>query len=256
MLRSSGRIRGNDEAIHQVEQGVRHLPDLWMSRHHDQQRQSDARAYLLGVAVPHEIHPSRTVQRKDLADMTHDELEQQLAEVTAQLADLTAQLATVTQERDEAMNHAAGMSNNVTHLGQQVARMQEQRDHEAMMHAACLSIAEGYPGWDVPFAVDSLATASVRSLRQQVAALELENADLLTNLSLCKGNELAQQIVTLTAERDEHRRWREKLADDLHEREQQLAAMTQERDLLHRDNHALRAEVEDWRQKFQKALTP
>ena len=94
------------------------------------------------------------------------------------------------------------------------------------------------------------------ALRQQVAALELENADLLTNLSLCKGNELAQQIVTLTAERDEHRRWREKLADDLHEREQQLAAMTQERDLLHRDNHALRAEVEDWRQKFQKALTP
>jgi hypothetical protein len=41
-----------------------------MSRHHDIERQSDARAYLLGVAVPHEIHPSRTVQRKDLADMT------------------------------------------------------------------------------------------------------------------------------------------------------------------------------------------
>ena len=37
---------------------------------------------------------------------------------------------------------------------------------------------------------------------------------------------------------------------------QQLATVTQERDLLHRDNHALLAEVEDWRQKFQKALTP
>ena len=88
MLRSSGRIRGNDEAIHQVEQGVRHLPDLWMSRHHDIERQSDARAYLLGVAVPHEIHPSRTVQRKDLADMTKARITKRTNTVLARNWDL------------------------------------------------------------------------------------------------------------------------------------------------------------------------
>jgi len=86
--RSRGRIRGNDEAIHQVEQGVRHLPDLWMSRHHDIERQSDARAYLLGVAVPHEIHPSRTVQRKDLADMTKARITKRTNTVLARNRDL------------------------------------------------------------------------------------------------------------------------------------------------------------------------
>ena len=93
MRRSSGRIRGNDEAIHQVEQGVRHLPDLWMSRHHDIERQSDARAYLLGVAVPHEIHPSRTVQRKDLADMTKARITKRTNTVLARNRDLAQQLA-------------------------------------------------------------------------------------------------------------------------------------------------------------------
>jgi hypothetical protein len=43
------------------------------------------------------------------------------------------------------------------------------------------------------------------SIRAERDALKAENDDLLHNLSLCKGNELAQQVADLTKERDELR---------------------------------------------------
>lgn len=42
---------------------------------------------------------------------------------------------------------------------------QAQRDDEAWMHAACLSIAEGVPSWEKPLEHDSLAMRAVRDLR-------------------------------------------------------------------------------------------
>jgi hypothetical protein len=45
------------------------MPDLRMPRRRNIKRQSETDAYLLGVAMPHEIHYCWTVQRKDLADM-------------------------------------------------------------------------------------------------------------------------------------------------------------------------------------------
>ena len=58
-----------------------------------------------------------------------------------------------------------------------------QRDDEAWMHAACLSIAEGVKGWDVPVPScdltgihDSLAMQKVRALRAERDELAAEGA--------------------------------------------------------------------------------
>lgn len=58
-------------------------------------------------------------------------------------------------------------------------------EQERMMHAACLSIAEGQPGWknDSPYGYkDSEATAAVRRLRAQFEALRAECQELKKRL--------------------------------------------------------------------------
>jgi hypothetical protein len=65
-----------------------------------------------------------------------------------------------------------------------------QRDDEAWMHAACLSIADGVPGWEKPLEHDSLAMRTVRALRLAYeearadgAAARLESEELAGALS-------------------------------------------------------------------------
>jgi hypothetical protein len=93
-------------------------------------------------------------------------------------------------------------------------RFKQQRDNEAWMHAACLSIAEGAPGWEQPSTTDSAAMTAVRRLRQERDALRAECARVERERDGVRG--LLDAAVVLGAER------------------------TIERD-------ALRAEVEAWR---------
>ena len=73
---------------------------------------------------------------------------------------------------------------------QACALMRRERDHEARMHGACLSIAEGAHGWErpIPHGGDSPATSAVRSLRikleeteEALAALRAERRESITN---------------------------------------------------------------------------
>ena len=133
------------------------------------------------------------------------DMEQQLAQAQARVMELengwNAEARLWNEEGERLLDQ-------VTELTAQLAQMQEQRDHEAMMHAACLSIAEGYSGWDVPF---SLATKSVRSLRQHLAQ--------------------AQERIT-------------ELEGDF------MIVSDQRRDLTAQLAQA-KADIEDWRSKFQ-----
>jgi hypothetical protein len=107
-----------------------------------------------------------------------EELEQKYKDVcsgwdTQYVTGLETQVADLTTWLEIARDTCVAWHRYTETLTAKLAQMQEQRDHESMMHAACLTIAEGYPGWDVPFKDDSLATKSVRILRQQLAALQL-----------------------------------------------------------------------------------
>lgn len=70
-------------------------------------------------------------------------------------------------------------------------RFQNQRDDEAWMHAACLSIAEGIDGWDNPSVDDSIAMITVRELRNkhEQAKRQLSEAQAEVEAQK-KGNEL------------------------------------------------------------------
>jgi len=80
-----------------------------------------------------------------------------------------------------------------------------QRDDEAWMHAACLSIAEGVPDWEKPLEHDSLAMRTVRALRvkyeesaHSLEVLAAENATLRERVeslekSLARAQELSAQ---------------------------------------------------------------
>lgn len=61
------------------------------------------------------------------------------------------------------------------------ALVRPEQDH-AWQHAACLSIAEGHPGWDVPTTNDSLAMIAVRNLRRQLVDTREVISELHTTL--------------------------------------------------------------------------
>lgn len=66
--------------------------------------------------------------------------------------------------------------------------MTDDLEREIMQHAACLSIAEGAPGWETPTPFDSLAMVTVRELRRRYEALG--GGPLVpTNCSLPLGDE-------------------------------------------------------------------
>jgi len=81
--------------------------------------------------------------------MTHDELEQQLAEVTAQLADLTAQLATVTQERDEQCAGKIAFYNGMNDMREQRTTLERQLakvTNDTQYHMDCITLLAKHIG--------------------------------------------------------------------------------------------------------------
>jgi hypothetical protein len=66
------------------------------------------------------------------------------------------------------------LSMNIRVIMRDAGATKDERDNEAWMHAACLSIAEGVPGWEQPATTDSAAMTSVRRLRQAYDALRVE----------------------------------------------------------------------------------
>ena len=129
----------------------------------------DARDLAAHAEFDHD-HYDLVTQRLSEAQATCDDLRVTIDSQRTQIILLQAS----DQAYAEASTRQMMMIDHYSLVQQQLARMQEQRDHEAMMHAACLTIAEGRLEWDVPFDGDSLATKSVRQLRQQLAAMTVE----------------------------------------------------------------------------------
>ena len=150
-------------------------------------------------------HYDLVTQRLSEAQATCDDLRVTIDSQRTQIILLQAS----DQAYAEASTRQMMMIDHYSLVQQQLARMQEQRDHEAMMHAACLTIAEGRLEWDVPFDGDSLATKSVRQLRQQLAEV--------------------------TAERDAAETRNENYRLKLHARDQQLTEAIKDRDAWNGD---------------------
>ena len=78
-------------------------------------------------------------------------------------------------------------------------QLREARDHEAWMHAACLSIAEGVPGWNdnFPDGSFSLAMQKVQQLRVKFEEMMATNEHLAAEIARLRGkNEALKRQVS------------------------------------------------------------
>jgi len=77
-----------------------------------------------------------------------------------------------------------------------VGRLLEQRDHESWMHAACLSIADGVPGWDndFPDGSFSLAMQTVQQLRVKFEEAMATNEHLAAEIASLRGKNEALKL--------------------------------------------------------------
>ncbi len=99
------------------------------------------------------------------------EMQTKINQLTERAADLQWQLSEVLNQRDSDIAETVAAANERAEKAERERdEYRKQRDDEAYHHAACLSIAEGVPGWET-FDAKHEAARAVQKLRKERDAL-------------------------------------------------------------------------------------